>query len=85
MRHAGCLTCNADNLRRRDFLRVGSLSLLGINLTQFLRLNQGMAATVEKPKPKAKAQACILLWLEGGPSQMAVSYTHLTLPTILRV
>ena len=35
MKHAGCLTCNADNLRRRDFLRVGSLSLLGINLAQF--------------------------------------------------
>jgi len=70
MKHAGCLTCNADNLRRRDFLRVGSLSLLGINLAQFLRLNQAMAATAEKPKSKAKAQACILLWLEGGPSQM---------------
>jgi hypothetical protein len=70
MKHAGCLTCNADNLRRRDFLRVGSLSLLGINLAQFLRLNQAMAATAEKAKSKAKAQACILLWLEGGPSQM---------------
>ena len=70
MRHAGCLACNDDNLRRRDFLRVGSLSLLGINLAQFLRVNQAMAATAEKPKSKAKAQACILLWLEGGPSQM---------------
>ena len=70
MRHAGCLTCNEDNLRRRDFLRVGSLSLLGINLGQFLRLNQAMAATAVKPQSRPKAQACILLWLEGGPSQM---------------
>ena len=68
MKHAGCLTCNADNLRRRDFLRVGSLSLLGINLAQFLRVNQAMSAAPEKSK--SKAQACILLWLEGGPSQM---------------
>ena len=57
-------------MRRRDFLRVGSLSLLGINLSQYLRLKQVMAAEPDQSAPKAKAQACILLWLEGGPSQM---------------
>src|SRR5262245_40883761 len=70
MRHVGCLACNPDNLQRRDFLRVGSLSLLGINLAQFLRANQSMATPAETSTSKAKAQACILLWLEGGPSQM---------------
>ena len=51
--------------RRRDFLRVGSLGLFsGLSLTQYLR-----AADAQKPA-KATAQSCILLWLEGGPSQM---------------
>lgn len=50
---------------RRDFLRVGALSLLGIGLEQYLR-----AAEVAAAAGRRKAQACILLWLEGGPSQM---------------
>ena len=49
---------------RRGFIHAGSLSLLGIDLAQQLR-----AAGQARPS-KAKAQSCILLWLEGGPSQM---------------
>ena len=58
-----------EHLKRRDFLRVGSLSLLGISLSQYLELNSLMAAAGRVDKD-AKAQSCILLWLEGGPSQM---------------
>jgi hypothetical protein len=48
---------------RRDFLKVGSLGFLGIHLEQYLRAaaTQGTAG---------RAQACILLWLEGGPSHV---------------
>ena len=54
--------------RRRDFIRAGALSsMLGINLPRFLQLQ---AATATTPQPRAKAQACILLWLEGGPSHV---------------
>ena len=54
--------------QRRDFIRAGVLgSMLGINLPRFLQLQ---AATATVPQPKAKAQACILLWLEGGPSHV---------------
>ena len=54
--------------RRRDFIRAGVLSsMLGINLPRFLQLQ---AATATTPQPRAKAQACILLWLEGGPSHV---------------
>jgi uncharacterized protein (DUF1501 family) len=67
MRTVGCLECTESTLRRRDFLRVGSLSLLGCSLTQYLQLRTLMAGTKEK---KSKAQACILLWLEGGPSHV---------------
>jgi hypothetical protein len=48
---------------RRDFLRAGSLGFLGIGLPSFLRASAAA-------RPKGKAQACILLWLEGGPSQI---------------
>jgi hypothetical protein len=50
-------------ISRRDLIRVGSLGLLGINLTDYLR-----GASVSKST--GKAQACILLWLEGGPSHV---------------
>ena len=64
MNCTGCLNLTRRESMRRDFLRVGSLGLLGINLPQFLR-----AADAQKPA-NGKAQSCILLWLEGGPSQM---------------
>lgn len=63
MNCTGCLNLNREQSRRRDFLKAGSLGFLGLNLPQFLRA----AAT---QTPNGKAQACILLWLEGGPSQM---------------
>lgn len=50
---------------RRDFLRAGCLGSLGLGLTRFLEL-KSLASHVTK----AKAEACILLWLEGGPSQV---------------
>ena len=59
--HLGCFR------PRREFLRVGALSLLGLNLRQYLALE---VATPDAARSKPKAQACILLWLEGGPSQI---------------
>jgi len=60
--------CCGGHYGRRDFLRVGALSFVGIHLTQFLRLQQLLAAG--DAVDKAPAQACILVWLDGGPSQM---------------
>lgn len=54
---------------RRDFLRVGSLSLLGVGLSQYLELSNLMAAAGQSGSPQ-KAKACILLFLQGGPSQV---------------
>ncbi|MEO8131870.1 MAG: DUF1501 domain-containing protein, partial [Bryobacteraceae bacterium] len=48
---------------RRDFLKAGSLGFLGIHLSQFLQAAATSGAN-------GKAQSCILLWLEGGPSQV---------------
>ena len=69
MRQIGCLQCTESTVRRRDFVRVGGLSLLGIHLSQFLKLRSVMAAS-DGARSKAKAEACILLWLEGGPSHI---------------
>ena len=55
--------CAKPGIGRRDFLRVGSLSFLGISLRNYLMAAENLA-------PNGKAQACILLWLEGGPSQV---------------
>src|SRR5205085_12288429 len=57
-----------SELSRRDLLRVGSLAPLGIGLTQFLQASGGPSQ--KTTARRGKAQACILLWLEGGPSQM---------------
>jgi hypothetical protein len=45
---------------RRDVLRVGSAAALGLTLPQLLR--------ADASKPKASADACILIFLNGGPS-----------------
>ena len=64
-------TCPGVAHTRRDFLRMGSLGFLGITLSDYLRLSSVSAlaaeSVVERP---GKAQACILLWLEGGVSQV---------------
>jgi hypothetical protein len=63
-------------MSRRGFLRAGSLCPLGIGLPQLLVGAASRAAPAASPvrlgSPDlpGKAQACILLWLEGGPSQV---------------
>lgn len=51
---------------RRDYLKAGSLSLLGLNLPEWLRLRQAMAAESGGERPRAKA--CIFLFMWGGPA-----------------
>lgn len=63
------IDCPGGHFGRRDFLRVGSLSLLGMSMNQYLRYKDLMAAGIDAEK-KTKAQSCILIWLEGGPSHV---------------
>ncbi len=56
-------TPRCDGVTRRDALRVGSLTALGLTLPGLFRLRAGDATT-----PRAKS--CILLWLDGGPSHL---------------
>src|SRR5262249_27447820 len=53
-----------DGLTRRDLLRAGALGGVGLSLPDLLRLRHAQAAG-----PRPKADACILLFLWGAPSQ----------------
>ena len=65
-----CFTCCDADMNRRAFIRVGYLSLLGVSLSDYLRARSAFAAAAADPDKGARAQACILVWLEGGPSQV---------------
>src|SRR5690348_12814169 len=71
MNKIDCDHCRQATFTRRDFLRAGTLSFLGISLSDFLRFEnaRAMASTSTNVSP-AKAQAVILLWLEGGISHL---------------
>ncbi len=60
------VTISASGIARRAFIRVGALSLLEISQSQYLRAR----AATSQQDTKAKAQACILIFLEGGPSHV---------------
>lgn len=51
-----------DGVRRRTFLKVGALGYFGLSLPQLM---QAEAAT-----RKRRPTSCILVWLQGGPSQI---------------
>jgi hypothetical protein len=55
-----------DGVTRREWLRIGGLSALGLALPGLLRAR---AATARVRHSSGKAKACILLWLSGGPPQ----------------
>ena len=69
MKEYRCLQCRKTNLPRRDFLRVGSLSFLGLGTSQYLQ-HQGLQAAIGPSNMVGKAQSCILIFLEGGAPQM---------------
>jgi hypothetical protein len=54
-----------DGVVRRDVLRLGCLTALGLTAVSWSRLR----AETPSPRP-GRARACILLWLDGGPSHL---------------
>ncbi len=56
---------NCDGIQRRDFLKVGALTGVGLSLSQYLRL-----AAAGAVRPGAKATSAIFVNLGGGPSHM---------------
>ena len=70
-------TC--DGVTRRDLLRVGGSSVLGLSLAQVMGMQAAARANNPAPKPGpettggkgfGKAKNVILIYLQGGPSQL---------------
>lgn len=53
-----------DGMRRRDFLHVGALSMLGLSMTDAFKMKAEGAIKTDSDKN------CIMLFLVGGPSQL---------------
>ena len=61
---------HCQGLVRREFLRVGGTMLGGLTLDRLLQAeDQAPGAGTPAPSSRAPAQACILIYLAGGPSQ----------------
>jgi uncharacterized protein (DUF1501 family) len=56
-----------DGQTRRDFIRVGGLTALGLGLGNFFSIERSLAAGNQT---RAAAKSCILIWLDGGPSHL---------------
>jgi hypothetical protein len=56
---------NCQGFSRRDCLRLGLGALLGGGLVHALRVR---ALAGSSGSPDAKAKACILIWMDGGPT-----------------
>ena len=61
--HSGPASANCQGFTRRAALKAGFLGLTGLGLSDFLRLKADAGSA-------AARKAVILLWLDGGPSQL---------------
>lgn len=59
-----------DGIPRRELLRVGGLTALGVGLADVLRSRRAQAAGGSADTGLARAKNCILIWLDGGPSHL---------------
>ena len=59
-----------DGVNRREVLRIGGLSALGLGMANFFRIQQAQAAVGNTNPIQATAKSCILIWLDGGPSHL---------------
>ena len=60
-----------DGIVRRDLLRVGGLGALGLSLSDWFRCREAIAANAtQSAGDQPSADACILIWLDGGPSHL---------------
>lgn len=57
----------ASRVSRREWLRAGGLSLLGLSAGQLARLRAGMP---ESSAPGGRAKSCVFIFLFGGPSHI---------------
>lgn len=64
-------TIRCDGVTRRNFVRVGGLTALGLGMGNFFQLQRAVAASPRaNSTTNAKAKSCILIWLDGGASHL---------------
>ncbi len=63
-------THNCEGSSRRDFLKVGGLSLFGLTLPKLLEAQATAAASGKPGRAKPRDVNCILLWTDGGMSNI---------------
>ncbi|MEM9587566.1 MAG: DUF1501 domain-containing protein [Planctomycetota bacterium] len=65
-------TKRCDGVTRRDLVRVGGLTALGLGLGDLFRMRRLIAAESSGTSlvDGATAKSCILIWLDGGPSHL---------------
>ncbi|MEZ5354310.1 MAG: DUF1501 domain-containing protein, partial [Bryobacteraceae bacterium] len=63
-------TC--DGWSRRELIRAGGLSLLGLSLPDFLRTEARAAAARADTKIQPKAKQVVMIFLQGGPSHIDI-------------
>src|SRR6185436_5657106 len=61
---------DCDGITRKDFLRVGGLSALGLTLPGLLRAQADGAPAKASGAVRKRDIAIILLWMGGGPSHI---------------
>ena len=61
-----------DGISRRDAIRVGGLTALGLGLGDFFHLKNSFAneQPVKLSGESSRAKSCILIWLDGGPTHL---------------
>jgi hypothetical protein len=64
------VTRNCEGVSRRDFVRVGALSLGSLSLADLFRCQAHGATTRPSTRPVAKAKSVIQLWMNGGPAHL---------------
>lgn len=59
-----------DGVVRRELLRVGGLTALGLGLGDLFRLRRSASAKEQPSAANPSAKSCVLIWLDGGPSHL---------------
>ena len=62
----GKLNTNCEGIARRDFIQLGVGGILGLGMSDLIRLRAEAARAVGKASPDQVN--CILVWLDGGPT-----------------
>lgn len=69
MFRSSAINQRCDGLDRRELIRVGGLSALGLGMAGFMGLRR-VQATDSTRLVEQRAKSCILIWLDGGPSHL---------------